>query len=243
MLLKQLQNNQKSNRCSLAVLVDPDNLKVDTIEQFVADLDEQFVDVILFGVSLITENKFSEKLAMLKKFSNLPVYLFPGNSIQLSKEADGILFLSLLSGRNAEFLIGQQVVAAPFLKQSGLDVLSTAYLMIDGGKLTTAHYMSNTLPIPNNKPEIAVNTAIAAEFMGFKCIYLDSGSGADKPVSVDVISAIKANVSLPIIVGGGINSIDKAKQVKLAGADMIVIGTAFENNKLSIKEIAEIVSK
>ena len=180
---------------------------------------------------------------MLKKFSNLPVYLFPGNSIQLSKEADGILFLSLLSGRNAEFLIGQQVVAAPFLKQSGLDVLSTAYLMIDGGKLTTAHYMSNTLPIPNNKPEIAVNTAIAAEFMGFKCIYLDSGSGADKPVSVDVISAIKANVSLPIIVGGGINSIDKAKQVKLAGADMIVIGTAFENNKLSIKEIAAIVSK
>ena len=243
MLLKQLQNNQKSNRCSLAVLVDPDNLKVDTIEQFVADLDEQFVDVILFGGSLITENKLSEKLAMLKKFSNLPVYLFPGNSIQLSKEADGILFLSLLSGRNAEFLIGQQVVAAPFLKQSGLDVLSTAYLMIDGGKLTTAHYMSNTLPIPNNKPEIAVNTAIAAEFMGFKCIYLDSGSGADKPVSVDVISAIKANVSLPIIVGGGINSIDKAKQVKLAGADMIVIGTAFENNKLSIKEIAEIVSK
>lgn len=243
MLLKQLQNNQKSNRCSLAVLVDPDNLKVDTIEQFVADLDEQFVDVILFGGSLITENKLSEKLAMLKKFSNLPVYLFPGNSIQLSKEADGILFLSLLSGRNAEFLIGQQVVAAPFLKQSGLDVLSTAYLMIDGGKLTTAHYMSNTLPIPNNKPEIAVNTAIAAEFMGFKCIYLDSGSGADKPVSVDVISAIKANVSLPIIVGGGINSIDKAKQVKLAGADMIVIGTAFENNKLSIKEIAAIVSK
>ena len=243
MLLKQLQNNQKSNRCSLAVLVDPDNLKVDTIEQFVTGLDEQFVDVILFGGSLITENKFSEKLAMLKKFSNLPVYLFPGNSIQLSKEADGILFLSLLSGRNAEFLIGQQVVAAPFLKQSGLDVLSTAYLMIDGGKLTTAHYMSNTLPIPNNKPEIAVNTAIAAEFMGFKCIYLDSGSGADKPVSVDVISAIKANVSLPIIVGGGINSIDKAKQVKLAGADMIVIGTAFENNKLSIKEIAAIVSK
>ena len=243
MLLKQLQNNQKSNRCSLAVLVDPDNLKVDTIEQFVTGLDEQFVDVILFGGSLITENKLSEKLAMLKKFSNLPVYLFPGNSIQLSKEADGILFLSLLSGRNAEFLIGQQVVAAPFLKQSGLDVLSTAYLMIDGGKLTTAHYMSNTLPIPNNKPEIAVNTAIAAEFMGFKCIYLDSGSGADKPVSVDVISAIKANVSLPIIVGGGINSIDKAKQVKLAGADMIVIGTAFENNKLSIKEIAEIVSK
>mgnify|MGYP000444842123 FL=1 len=115
--------------------------------------------------------------------------------------------------------------------------------LIDGGKLTTAHYMSNTLPIPNNKPEIAVNTAIAAEFMGFKCIYLDSGSGADKPVSVDVISAIKANVSLPIIVGGGINSIDKAKQAKLAGADMIVIGTAFENNKLSIKEIAEIVSK
>lgn len=243
MLLKQLQNNQKSNRCSLAVLVDPDNLKVDTIEQFVTGLDEQFVDVILFGGSLITENKLSEKLAMLKKFSNLPVYLFPGNSIQLSKEADGILFLSLLSGRNAEFLIGQQVVAAPFLKQSGLDVLSTAYLMIDGGKLTTAHYMSNTLPIPNNKPEIAVNTAIAAEFMGFKCIYLDSGSGADKPVSVDVISAIKANVSLPIIVGGGINSIDKAKQVKLAGADMIVIGTAFENNKLSIKEIAAIVSK
>jgi len=243
MLLKQLQNNQKSNRCSLAVLVDPDNLKVDTIEQFVADLDEQFVDAILFGGSLITENKLSEKLAMLKKFSNLPVYLFPGNSIQLSKEADGILFLSLLSGRNAEFLIGQQVVAAPFLKQSGLDVLSTAYLMIDGGKLTTAHYMSNTLPIPNNKPEIAVNTALAAEFMGFKCIYLDSGSGADKPVSVDVISAVKANVSLPIIVGGGINSIDKAKQAKLAGADMIVIGTAFENNKLSIKEIAEVLSK
>jgi len=171
-----------------------------------------------------------EIIKAIKQRSSIPVVLFPGGHLQVEATADAILLLALISGRNPDFLIGQHVVAAPIIKQSNLEVLPTGYLLVDCGKQTTASYISNTTPLPYDKPAIAAATAMAGEMLGLKLMYLDGGSGAIQPVHVEMIATVKRAVACPLIVGGGINSEFKALAALSAGADVIVVGTGIESN-------------
>lgn len=241
MVLEQLENTINQGKKKLALLIDPDKTFGNKLTQMALDATKFDVDFIFYGGSLINNAHFANEILRIKEFTNIPIVLFPGSNMQVSDNADAILFLSLLSSRNPEYLIGQQVVAAPFVRNSNLESVSTAYLLVDGGRITTAHYMSNSLPIPSDKPEIAINTAIAAELMGFKCIYLDAGSGAMSPVPEDLIYAVKQNISIPLIVGGGINTPEKLNLAYNAGADVAVIGTSIENDPSLLKDFAKIV--
>ena len=174
---------------------------------------------------------------LIKETTIIPVVLFPGNSSHIVNEADGILLLSLISGRNADGLIGQHVVSAPTLKSSGLEIIPTGYMLIDSGKPTSASYISNTTPIPYSKDEIAVCTAMAGEMLGLKYIFMDGGSGAEQPISVSMIKKVKESIDIPLLIGGGIRNGAQAKSALKAGADIIVVGTAIENNKSILKEI------
>ena len=182
-----------------------------------------------------------EVLGNIKKTTDIPMILFPGNSFQLSYKADGLLFLSLISGRNADLLIGKHVITAPFLKISPLEIMSTGYMLIDGGISTTVQYMSNTIPIPSTKDDIAVCTAMAGELLGLKMIYLDAGSGAQKPVSTSMIDAVSTAIDIPLIVGGGIRTPQKAYENVKAGADVIVVGNAIEKDPQLIIDMAAAV--
>lgn len=218
----------------LAVLVDPDKITdefVDAISQ------SRHVDLILVGGSLLHKGNLRDAILKIKEKTNLPIYIFPGNYLQIDDHADGILLLSLISGRNPDFLIGQHVVAAPTLKQTLLDIVSTGYILIDCGKPTTASYISNTSPIPYNKPEIAACTALAGEQLGLRIIYLDGGSGAEKPVNLDVISATRKLCNNFIVVGGGMKSSEDVKAAWKAGANLVVIGTAIENNPSLLEKL------
>jgi putative glycerol-1-phosphate prenyltransferase len=194
------------------------------------------------GGSLLTNNNLDFCIETLKDKSTIPVILFPGNAMQVNDKADGILFLSLISGRNAEMLIGKQVITAPILKQSGLEVLPTGYMLIDSGTPTTVSYMSNTTPIPAEKDDVAACTALAGEMLGLKLIFMDGGSGAQNPVPEKMISTVNKRVDCPIIVGGGIKNGRQAKKILDAGADLIVVGNAIEKDKNLIKEIAQSIS-
>lgn len=223
---------------ALAVLVDPDKTTAKEAEALCRLAVTSQVDYFFVGSSLLLNNYLSTCVSVLKQGCNIPVILFPGNSMQVCKEADAILFLSLISGRNAEFLIGQQVLAAPLLKTSGLEVIPTGYMLIDCGHPTSVTYMSQTIPIPHDKNDIAVSTALAGQMLGLQAIYLDAGSGATLPVSTSMIEAVRQNISLPLIIGGGIRTPEKAMQNCLAGADIVVIGNAIEKDPGLISEIA-----
>jgi phosphoglycerol geranylgeranyltransferase len=199
-------------------------------------------DLILVGGSILYK-PIDISITALKLGTKLPVFIFPGNVIQLSDRADGILFLSLISGRNAEFLIGNHVLAAPHLNRSGIEVIPTAYMLIENGSSTSVEYMSDTRPIPAGKPEIAVATAMAGEMLGMKAIYLEAGSGAEHPVGFDMIRAIRRNISLPMIVGGGISSPAIARDVFQEGADMIVVGTAVEKDPSMVRAFCALRDK
>jgi len=199
------------------------------------------IDYFFIGGSLIVNDQLDEVLGRLKKECDIPLILFPGNSMQLSYKADAILFLSLISGRNPELLIGTHVISAPYLKLSPLEVISTGYMNIDGGVSTTVSYMSNTNPIPKDKNDIAVCTAIAGEMLGLKTIYLDSGSGAKFPISKEMIEAVSGSVDVPIITGGGIRNPEKAFENISAGADVVVIGNAIEHDPNLVAEMAAAV--
>jgi putative glycerol-1-phosphate prenyltransferase len=181
-------------------------------------------------------------LSEIKKNTSIPVLLFPGSSMQVSKHADGILLLSLISGRNPEFLIGQHVIAAPYLKESGIEILSTGYILIDGGNATTVTYISNTTPIPADKAEIAACTAMAGEMLGLKMIYMDGGSGALNPINSALIKKVKQILTIPLIIGGGITTVEKALEACNAGADIIVIGNAAEKSPELIHQIKKAIS-
>ncbi len=209
-ILNSIITNQQEGKKSLAVLVDPDKINFETIDFLIEAIIVNEIDYVFYGGSLITTSNYENILIHIKSRIQIPILIFPGNSIHINHNADGILLLSLVSGRNPEFLIGQHVIAAPFLKKSNLEILSTAYLLIDSGKQTTVSYISNTNPIPNDKPDIAACTALAGEQLGMKLIYLDGGSGAKIPVSKTIISKVKSVTDAPIIVGGGINSVQKS---------------------------------
>jgi len=216
---------------SLAVLADPDWFHSgDQVLDFAKRINESAVDYLFYGGSLITESKDFDSLAILKDTVRTPIVLFPSSPGQIRAEADAILFLSLISGRNPEYLIGHHVTAAPLLKKLDLEILPVGYMLVGSEKTTTAEYVSNTAPIPRHKPEIAAATAMAGEMLGLKLLYLDAGSGADQAVSGDMIGAVKNQVGLPLIVGGGIRSVEEASLAYDAGADLIVVGNAIEMN-------------
>ncbi|MBN8697578.1 MAG: geranylgeranylglyceryl/heptaprenylglyceryl phosphate synthase [Bacteroidetes bacterium] len=228
---------KKNNKKLFAVLVDPDKYHSDIIEK----INEAKVDILLVGGSLLSNGSFEKCIADIRKRSKIPVVIFPGNDLQISNKAQGILLLSLISGRNADLLIGKHVIAAPLLRASKLEIIPTGYILIDSGKQTSALYMSNTNPIPFDKPDIAACTAMAGEMLGLKIMYMDAGSGAENCVSAKMIQEVKNNIKIPLIVGGGINSSSKAKIACEAGADMIVVGNAAEKDNKLIKEIAKVV--
>lgn len=230
--------NLLNGQPKLAVLIDPDRHTDATLQQLAALAVNSRVDVFLVGSSLLLQNRFEATIAYLKQHTAIPVVIFPGNNYQISAQADAILLLSLISGRNAEYLIGQHVTAATAIKQAGIEVLPTGYMLIDGGRTSTTSYITQTLPIPNDKPDVAVATALAGEQLGLKLIYLEAGSGAHSTVNPQLVKAVKQQVSLPVIVGGGIRTAAQAEQLCLAGADMLVVGNVLEKDPEVLLEIS-----
>lgn len=231
-----------SGKKLLAVLVDPDKAKRDNLMQLAEFANQGQVDAFLWGGSLVNAPQAEYHLRLLKSYlEDTPVILFPGSTYQLDAQADGLLLLSLLSGRNPDLLIGRHVQVAGRIKQMKLEAIPTGYLLIDGGKPTSVSYMSNTTPIPADKPSIAAATALAGEQLGMKLIYMDAGSGAANPVSPSVIQCVRQEVILPIIVGGGIRTPERATASLEAGADMVVVGNGLENNPDWLPELAAAV--
>jgi len=238
---KILSEKHRMSQKGLAVLIDPDKLvDNENLVSLIMSGKEYDIDLFFVGGSLLMKDHSAEVINMIKQICDIPVVLFPANNFHIEELADGILFLSLISGRNSEFLIGQHVVAAPLLKNADLEILPTGYILIGESHNTTVAYMSNTIPIPPNKPDIAAITAMAGEMLGLKLIYLDAGSGASLPVPVKTIGSVSRLIKLPLIVGGGINTISKAQDSYLAGADMIVIGNALEKKSDLLAEISEL---
>lgn len=243
MILRSLINKTKELKKSLSLLIDPDKIASDiSLDKIIEDANKYGIDYFLVGGSLLTSDRLEKVVNQIKKTTKIPVILFPGSNMHICKNADAILFLSLISGRNPELLIGQHVVAAPILRQTELEILSTGYILV-GDQTTTVAYISQSLPIPFSKPEIAVCTAMAGEMLGMQLIYLDAGSGATTEVSETMIGQVKRAIGTPLIVGGGINSTQKIKTAYAAGADMIVLGTAVEQNINFISEATGIRNK
>ncbi|WP_055434723.1 geranylgeranylglyceryl/heptaprenylglyceryl phosphate synthase [Lacinutrix algicola] len=231
-ILKYLKTSEKEN---LAVLIDPDKFDLKKASQFIDKVNKSIATHVFVGGSIVEKDVTEALLLAIKPLTNLPIVLFPGDVIQVSEKADAILFLSLVSGRNPEYLIGQQVKAVSKLRNSSLEIIPTGYILVDGKKETATQKVTKTKPL--NKLQEIVDTAKAAEFLGMQLVYLEAGSGAKQEVSGAVISAVKSEINIPLIVGGGIRSkfaIDKAFK---AGADLVVIGTAFEDDESFFEEI------
>ena len=230
-IYKYLQNTIQEKGAAYLILLDPDKLSEEKLIPFVKHCEKSGVDGFLIGGSLMVNNNMDSFIEMVKTSSSLPAIIFPGSVNQVSSSADAILFLSVVSGRNAEHLIGKHVLAAPIIKNSGIEPISTGYILVESGSTTTAVYMSGSLPVPRNKPEIAASTALAAEYLGMKLIYLEAGSGADNPVPSEMVNAVSQLVSIPVIVGGGLRNPNTAREKVENGASIIVTGNYFENEE------------
>lgn len=237
-LYKSIIERKQCNRKSFAVLIDPDKVNSKSIDHLVNLALTAKVDYFLVGGSLVISNYLDECIQQIKSNSDIPVILFPGSPAQISKYADALLYLSLISGRNPELLIGQHVVSAPVVKQSGLEIMPTGYMVIDGGAPTTVSYISNAAPLPSDKNEIAMCTAMAGEMLGMKLIYMDAGSGAKRAVSASMIEKVSSCIDVPLIIGGGITTPEMAYMSCKAGADIIVVGNAIEKDASLITEMA-----
>jgi phosphoglycerol geranylgeranyltransferase len=240
-IYQSLIERKQSGKKSFAVLIDPDKVTKSLLDELILLSNEAKVDYFLVGGSLVISNHLDECVQHIKNNCAIPVILFPGSPSQISKDADALLYLSLISGRNPELLIGQHVVSAPFVKMSGLEIMPTGYMVIDGGAPTTVSYISNASPIPSDKNEIAMCTAMAGEMLGMKLIYMDAGSDAKKAITEKMIEAVAKNISVPLIIGGGILEPEKAYLNCKAGADVIVVGNAIEKDASLIKEMAAAV--
>ncbi len=223
---------------AFAVLIDPDKLDDSTLLKTIEIAIQSNVDYFFVGGSLVVTDTLDKVVTTIKNKSSIPVILFPGSPDQITPKADALLYLSLISGRNPELLIGQHVISAPFVKQSGLEIIPVGYMLVDGGTPTTVSYISNTNPIPANKNDIASCTAMAGEMLGLKLIYMDAGSGAKQAITTSMIQQVAKYIHIPLIIGGGITTAEKAKENCLAGADIIVVGNAVEKDPALIKDIA-----
>lgn len=237
----KMQQYRATQSKALAVLIDPDKTTNADLDLLLPMLHSAKVDLLFVGGSLLTQDRMQSCVAYLKARTDIPLVLFPGSPMQVVPEADALLLLSLISGRNPELLIGQHVAAAPYLKESKLELIATGYILVDGGKATTVSYISNTTPIPADKPEIAACTALAGNMLGLRTIYLDAGSGAEKCITTDMITAVRKQVDTPLIVGGGIRTPEAAMAACQAGADIVVVGNAIEKDPLLITDMARAV--
>ncbi len=228
-VLQYLHGVIQKKKAGYLVLIDPDVYEIERCANLACEIERAGADAILLGGSLLT-NDLRPIAEHLKASTTLPIILFPGDSMHLTPYADAILYMSLISGRNPNYLIGEQVKAAPWIQQYNLEPIPTGYMLIDGGNRTTVEFMSGTVPIPRNKPDIAGTHALAAQYLGMKMVYLEAGSGAELPVPDDLIAKVHAQINIPLIVGGGIRSPQMASQKVNAGADFIVTGNILEEN-------------
>jgi putative glycerol-1-phosphate prenyltransferase len=238
-----LRSMKQQGKKQLAVLIDPDHAHPELLDRQLETLEKAGVTLLFFGGSLLTRFELEERIGYIKERTSAKIILFPSSVQQISPSADAILFLSLISGRNPDLLIGQHVLAAPMLRQTNLEILPTGYMLIDGGRPTTASYISGTLPLPADKPDIAMCTAMAGEMLGLQHLYMDAGSGAQHAINPEMIAAVSKHTTVPLIVGGGIRDAEAAVERAEAGADVIVIGNVTEKQPLIIGEIAEALAK
>lgn len=240
-ILKHITDTSRTGKKLFAVLLDPDKYPENELNEVLERCGESSVDLILAGGSLLIHKQLDSFVRFIKENSNIPVLLFPSGPQQISYYADGILFLSLISGRNPELLIGRHVEAAPLLKNSTLEIIPTGYMLIGSENNTTAKYMSNTVPIPGDKDDIAMSTALAGQMLGLQLIYLDAGSGAKHTVSESMVNRVKQNIGIPLIVGGGIRSAETAYNLTKAGADLVVVGNILETHPDLMSEISDAI--
>lgn len=237
--MKRLHDILSNGRKKVAILIDPDKTRGEAeIEDLLARIKLLNPTFIFVGGSTVSENDLHACLTQIKSKTAIPVVIFPGSRQQINELADGILFLSLLSGRNPDYLISHQVESAHLLKKMEIETISTAYLLIDGGKNSSVAYVSQTSPIPSDQEGIAVKTAIAGEMLGFQCVFMDAGSGAINPVPEKMIKAVKQNIDLPLIVGGGLRTTEEVENAFNAGADLVVIGNKVEEDADFLLDLA-----
>jgi putative glycerol-1-phosphate prenyltransferase len=230
-------NSISQNKKLLAVLIDPDKMTLNNVSAFIDTVNKSKVTHIFIGGSTVNKNSTEELVSEIKKHTKLPLILFPGDVTQITKKADALLFLSLISGRNPEYLIGKQVEAVSKLRETTLEVISTGYILIENGKETSVQKVTGTLPMSRNNIQDIINTAKAGELLGMKLIYLEAGSGASKAITSEIISAVKKELNIPLIVGGGIRSKEQLDLAFDSGADLVVIGTAFEEDESFFEEL------
>ena len=227
---KIIKEKKGKNQKMFAWLIDPDKLSPDQLKTQLEIAVKNPPSLIFLGGSLMIKNQINQFISQIKSVLDLPVIIFPGSTNQVHENADGILFLSLISGRNPDFLIGRHVEVAYLLSQSNIEVLPTGYMLVDCGIPTTASYMSSTLPLPYHKNDIAVSTALAGEMLGLRFLFLDGGSGASKPVNPEMISMVSRSVKIPLLVGGGIVNTEQMEKAFRAGADVVVVGNIIEKH-------------
>jgi phosphoglycerol geranylgeranyltransferase len=222
-----------------ALLIDPAKHSAATLREAARVADQECIDFIFIGGSLVSAFP-DESISLIKEETRIPVIIFPGSLLQISNKADGLLLLSLISGRNPEYLIGNHVIAAPMLKNTGLEIIPAGYILIENGTTSSVEYISNTKPIPAQKPDLVIATAMAGEMMGLKVIYLEGGSGSSGPIDMALIRKVKEHIAVPLIVGGGLKSREDVQNVYSAGADIVVVGNALENDLSSLKAMAAV---
>lgn len=240
-----LLNIIKTKMAGFLCLIDPDKQEADKAVKLAGKCADSGVDAILVGGSIMLEDNFSPTIKAIKQAVKIPIIIFPGIFNVCSSYADAILFMSMVSSRNPQLLIGDQVKAAPMIKKSGIETIPTGYMLIESSSLTSVQYMSNSLPIPRNKYDIGVAHALAAQYLGMKLVFMDAGSGAKFSVPTEMIRNVKNNINIPLIVGGGIKTPEEAKEKVEAGADFVVIGSAIEDNDDCnlIKEFASAIHR
>lgn len=240
-LIDLIKSSKENRKKQYAVLIDPDKISQPNLIHLASEAVSAKVDYFFVGGSLLTNDVFEETITTLKSHCSIPVVIFPGDTYQLSKHADALLLLSLISGRNAEMLIGKHVSAAPYIRNLNIETLPTGYMLIDTGTPTTAFYMSQTLPIPASKGDIAASTAMAGEMLGLQALYMDGGSGTKKPIPAELIQKVRKQVKLPLIIGGGITTPEAAISACKAGADIVVTGNIIEKNPALMAEMAQAI--
>ncbi len=237
LVYEHIKASIKNKSKLLAVLIDPDKMQINAVEAFINKVNASIATHIFVGGSEVEPTLTQALVVEVKKYTSLPIILFPGDVTQITDEADAILFLALLSGRNPEYLIGKHVEAVPKLIKTSLEVIPTAYLLIENGKMTSVEKVTKTQPLSRTNIESTIHTALAGELLGMKMIYLEAGSGAKEPVPIDMIKLVKASINIPLIVGGGISSKGQLQNAYDAGADLVVIGTALERDETFFNDL------